>query len=101
MVLSPDVAQGQVVPQQSRRAIILCWAALFDQGNGNWLSNDHLTSATRVEASDTQTSRVAPYLAKRFLELKQLRQQVDELERSAAIEGRQRAAPADGARHRK
>jgi hypothetical protein len=40
-------------------------------------------------------------LAKRFLELKQLRQQVDELERSAAIEGQQRAARADGARHRK
>jgi len=34
-------------------------------------------------------------LAKRFLELKRLRQQVDELERSAAIEGPQIAARTD------
>jgi len=59
MVLSPDIAQRSVVPQQSRRAIIIRSAALFDQGNGSWLSNDHLKSATRVEVSDTQTNRVA------------------------------------------
>jgi hypothetical protein len=40
-------------------------------------------------------------LAKRFLELKRLRQQVDEFERLAAMEGQQSAARTGEARHRK
>jgi len=60
MVLSPDIAQRLAVPQQSRRAIIIRSAALFEQRNGSGLfSNDHLKSASRVEASGTQPNRVS------------------------------------------
>jgi len=60
MVLSPDIAQRLAVSQQSRRAIIIRSAALFDQRKWQQtFSNDHFKSATRVEASGTHASRVS------------------------------------------
>jgi len=101
MVLSPDIAQRLAVPQQSRRAIIIRSAALFDQRNGSGLFQMITSNVPRGSKLRAPKPAVSPTdLAKRFLELKRLRQQVDELERSAAIEGPQ-IARSDGSRNRK
>jgi hypothetical protein len=96
MVLSPDIAQSLAVPQQSRRAIIIRSAALFDQRNGSGLFQMIASKVPRGSKLRAPKPAVSPTdLAKRFLELKRLRQQVDELERSEAIEGPQIAARTD------
>jgi hypothetical protein len=90
MVLSPDIAQRLAVPQQSHRAIIIRSAALFDQHNASGLFRMITSRVQRGSKLRAPKAAVSPTdLAKQFVELKRLRQQVDELERAAAIEGPQ------------
>jgi hypothetical protein len=93
MVLSPDIAQRLAAPQQSRRAIIIRSVALFDPRNGSGLFQMITSRVRRGSKLRAPKLAVSPTeLAKRFLELKRLRQQVDELERSAAMQRPQIAA---------
>jgi hypothetical protein len=63
---------------------------LFDQRDGGGLFQMITSRARRGSKLRAPKPAVSPTdLAKRFLELKRLRQQVDELERTAAIEGPQ------------